>query len=71
MKKTYMNPTMTIDKIQTTQILAASAEMYGLDATGEAMGREMDMEEDFDEIDDIEEEQDDYLELYYSIVRQQ
>lgn len=54
MKKTYMNPTMTIDKIQTTQILAAS--MYGLDATGEAMGREMDMEEDFDEIDDIEEE---------------
>lgn len=62
MKKIYMNPTMTIVKIQTTYMLAASADMYGLDATDPAMGREIDMEEELDEIED-EEEYDDYSDL--------
>jgi hypothetical protein len=63
MKKIYMNPTMTIVKIQTTHMLAASADMYGLDATGAAMGREIDMEEELDELEDVEEEYDDYGDL--------
>ena len=54
MKKIYMNPTMTIVKIQTTHMLAASADMYGLDATDPAMGREIDMEEELDELEDVE-----------------
>lgn len=63
MKKIYMNPTMTIVNIQTTHMLAASADMYGLDATDPAMGREIDMEEELDELEDIEEEYDDYGDL--------
>lgn len=54
MKKTYQTPTMTVEKVDTTQIIAASApEMYGQDATGTAMGRKGyifdDDEEDYDE----------------------
>ena len=44
-------------------MLAASADMYGLDATGAAMGREIDMEEELDELEDVEEEYDDYADL--------
>jgi hypothetical protein len=53
MKKTYQTPTMTVEKVDTTQIIAASAQMYGQDATGTAMGRKGyifdDEEEDYDE----------------------
>ncbi len=40
MKKTYQTPTITIDKVETTLIIAASTPMYGENATGEAMGRQ-------------------------------
>lgn len=59
MKKIYMNPTMTIVKIQTTQMLAASADIYGIDATGEAMSRDMIMEDELEE-DEYNEEEDDF-----------
>ncbi len=39
MKKTYQIPTIEIIKMQTAQMIAASTELYGKDATGEAMGR--------------------------------
>ncbi len=40
MKKTYKNPTMTIVKIETAQMVAASVEMHGSNANSAAMGRE-------------------------------
>ena len=43
MKKTYQNPTMKIVKVKTTQMIAASGpgtQMYGKNATGEAMSRD-------------------------------
>ena len=39
MKKTYQNPEMIIIKVQTAQMVAASTELYGKDATGTAMSR--------------------------------
>lgn len=39
MKKIYKNPTIKVVDLQTTEMIAASAEMYGKDATGTAMGR--------------------------------
>ena len=39
MKKIYMIPTLQVVKIQTTQILAGSVDMYGENATGPGMGR--------------------------------
>ena len=50
MKKTYKNPTMVVVKIQTRHMLASSpaaVNIYGSDATGNAMGREYDF--DFDD----------------------
>ncbi len=46
MKKTYQNPTTMIVKIQTVQMIAASTKMYGIDATGTAMGRDNDSDWD-------------------------
>ena len=40
MKKTYQNPELKIFKVQTTQMIAASTDMYGKNATGEAMSRD-------------------------------
>ena len=39
MKKIYQNPETTIVKVQTTQMIAVSTQMYGENATGDAMGR--------------------------------
>ena len=37
MKKTYQTPSTNIVKIDTVQVIAASVNMYGKDATGSAM----------------------------------
>lgn len=39
MKKTYQNPQIEIVNVQTAQMIAASTEMYGKNATGAAMSR--------------------------------
>ena len=39
MKKTYQNPQITIVKVQTAQMIAASTTMYGENATGPGMSR--------------------------------
>ena len=52
MKKTYINPTLTVVKVQPAQVIATSSiEMYGKDAEGVGMGREARfyMEEDWEE----------------------
>ena len=40
MKKTYKTPTITVEKLETIQMLAASVPMFGQDATEAAMGRQ-------------------------------
>ena len=40
MKKTYLTPKTTIVTVETAQLIAASVEMYGQEATGTAMGRQ-------------------------------
>jgi hypothetical protein len=40
MKKTYKTPTITVEKLETIQMLAASVTMFGQDATEAAMGRQ-------------------------------
>ena len=54
MKKTYINPTLTVVKVQPAQVIATSSiEMYGKDAEGVGMGRQAkfydDWEEDWEE----------------------
>lgn len=39
MKKTYQNPTIKVVMIETVQMIAQSAQMYGKNATTSAMGR--------------------------------
>lgn len=39
MKKIYQNPEIKVIKVQTAKMIAASAEMYGTDATGPGMSR--------------------------------
>lgn len=57
MKKTYINPTTTIDLMEAPKLMADSLGIGEEYQSGDdVLGREMDMEEDFDEIDDIEEE---------------
>ena len=49
MKKTYKNPTMLVVKIQTRQMLASSPttiNMYGSNASADAMGRDFDFDDD-------------------------
>ena len=46
MKKTYINPTTDVVKVQTQQMIAVS--LYGENATDDAMGRSLDEDgEDF------------------------
>lgn len=40
MKKTYQNPTTKLVKIKTVQMIAASVQMYGTNATSAGMGRD-------------------------------
>ena len=48
MKKVYKNPTTKVIKIQTMQMLAVSAKMYGQDATGAGMSPEwFDFDDDY------------------------
>ena len=42
MKKTYQIPTLEVVKIETQKMLAESVQMFGKNATGEGMSREMD-----------------------------
>ena len=54
MKKTYINPTLTVVNVQPAQVIATSGpDMYGKDAVSEGMGRKARfyMEEDWDEDD--------------------
>jgi len=64
MKKTYINPTTTIVLIEAPKLMAGSLgigeEYQGGDVV---LGREIDMEEELDELEDIEEEYDDYGDL--------
>ncbi len=39
MKKTYMIPATFVVRVETAQMVAASAQMYGENATGAALGR--------------------------------
>jgi hypothetical protein len=45
MKKTYINPTMEVVRVQTRQMLAASAPMYNENATGDGLAPEFDFNE--------------------------
>ena len=50
MKKTYINPTLTVVKVQPAQVIATSSiEMYGKDAEGVGMGRQAKFYDDWDE----------------------
>ena len=49
MKKTYINPTLTVVKIRTAHLMQASAKMYGKDATSAGMSRRNDFWDDEDE----------------------
>lgn len=40
MKKIYQNPETKIVKVQTAQMIALSTQMYGKNATGEALSRQ-------------------------------
>ena len=42
MKKTYMNPTLEVVKIETQKMLAESVQMFGKNAETPGMSREMD-----------------------------
>ena len=48
MKKTYINPTTKVVKLH-RQNLLLNMSMYGKNATGEAMARDFDDFEDFDD----------------------
>ena len=48
MKKTYQMPTTVVVNIKTEQMMVTSLQMYGKDATGEALSREADLWDDED-----------------------
>ena len=47
MKKKYINPTMTIVKMELCNMIAASVGMYGENATGNAMAPQFDSDLDW------------------------
>jgi hypothetical protein len=52
-KDIYMRPSASIVKVQTANMIALSANMYGQDATGVALGKERGnrtSDDDFDEL---------------------
>ncbi len=46
MKKTYIIPSLEVIRVQTQQMLAASVQMYGKDATGAGLAPEFYFDED-------------------------
>ena len=53
MKKTYMKPNMSIVKVQTAGMIAASVNMYGKNATSDGMSKERGTRNDGDNFDDL------------------
>ena len=53
MKKTYSKPVISTVKVETAGMIAASVDMYGTNATRDAMGKERGTRSDNADFDDL------------------